>query len=169
MLYKQQDSAATPSPAVLESVWKIVQRIKEWVPPSSMITSQFKLNVLEAWRYGILVYVAHLFQMYEDPALDISNMTNIIFSHAKAVPAASGWAYSMLWSLLWAGLALDKREDVQKREDLKDHIGVMLLSVGCGGFVNALEILGTAWLRYGKGQSRADVISDVLSGPLIMA
>ena len=128
-----------------------------------------KCHVLEAWRLGILLYSRNLFLANEDITGEVSAMAREVLSHAEAVPVASGWAYSMLWSLFQAGLVLTSQGDSSDREWLRNHILTMLRAVGCGGFHNALETLNMAWSRYDVGQSRAEVVTEIMSGPLIMA
>jgi hypothetical protein len=169
MLYKLQADKLNPSSDVLATVLEIEDRIKQLVIPSSTISSPQKWHVLQAWRLGILLYSRNLFRANEDTSSEILSMTSAIFSHAKTVPAASGWAYSMLWSLFQSGLALDRTEDGSDREWLRGHIQSMLQAVGCGGFYNALQILNDAWLQYNMGHSRANVVNAILSGPLIIA
>jgi hypothetical protein len=143
MLYKSLSAPILLNHSIVDEALRLVDRALAWTP-SETDDSSPRLHLEKAYRHSVLLYIAGLYQLMPDHVQDCHNRAEEILRHAKSVPAATAWSYSMSWPLFQAGLHLSA-QSVNERAWLTQHFKSTLAENGCCQVSRALDVLHTAW------------------------
>ncbi|KAK6384491.1 hypothetical protein LTS17_002054 [Exophiala oligosperma] len=113
-LCKVQPDSKNISQEVIEQAMLFGKAIDQW---DASDYSGPRLDIVEVWRLGILLYLIRLFQLPEG-SLNTTNLVSSIFQYARTIPPRTSWGYSMSWPLFQAGLLLPV-EDAQNKTWLR--------------------------------------------------
>jgi hypothetical protein len=163
MLYKLQPHDQLHAAAVVDKATRLGGRVSAWTSATEYF--QPKSHVVDAYHAGIVLYVIRLFRLRYDEIFNVESLRNVIFMHAKAVPTASSWSYSMLWPLFQAGLWVGKN-DSKEQCWLRDRLETMLRAVGCRQFGNARDTLDIVWK---SDEYYNSITAGMIRGPLMLA
>ncbi len=163
MMFKLQPLGREASYEVLSSATLLGRRIEKWKAPSQQ--SARKSHVVEAWRSGIILYLARLFKIPHG-LFDVRSLTSNVFEHARAVPTASSFSYSMSWPLYQAGLEL-RDDDSEEKQWIRDRLRQVLLAVGCRQFGKTLRALEFVWSS-GEAEHYNSITAGILKDRLTL-
>ncbi|VUC35040.1 unnamed protein product [Clonostachys rosea] len=147
LLYKSHPNRDYPTEGDLKYVENMMNRLKNW--EYAQILSGPRKHMVEGWRFGIMAYLERLFP--SSNMVQLEQVTSQVIHHAKLVPPASSWSYSLLWPIFQAGVSLG-HEGQQEKAWMRSRLKLAYEAVGCHHFVNALETLELVWNKRIKGE-----------------
>ncbi|KAJ9634986.1 hypothetical protein H2204_005941 [Knufia peltigerae] len=159
-LCKVQPDSKNISQEVIEQAMLFGKAIDQW---DASDYSGPRLDIVEVWRLGILLYLIRLFQLPEG-SLNTTNLVSSIFQYARTIPPRTSWGYSMSWPLFQAGLLLPV-EDAQNKTWLRSMLYNNFYTLGCLHQKLAVEALEQVW-KSGKDCVLSD--PEFLEGKLIL-
>lgn len=121
-------------------------------------------HLTEAYRFGILLYTALLFEKTQDED-EMAWLVSSIIQHAKSIPSRSGWADQLLWPLFHAGLRMS---DARQQDWLRGKLSEMQSSGGFRNVTSAREVLETCWRGEEDSGKYADLLVKQGIGDMIM-
>lgn len=141
MLYKTQLDGSSPSRETVEQAKCITNLLENWRYSHDCLGP--REHMIEAWRFGIMVYLRRLFpSAVQSP--DVAALTSRVLHHAGLIPRGTSWSYALLWPLFQAGVCLNERA-LDEKAWIRRHLEFALGAVGCRHFSNALETLEFVW------------------------
>ncbi|CAG9947207.1 unnamed protein product [Clonostachys rosea f. rosea IK726] len=147
MLYKSHPNRDHPKESERKRVNDLMDRLRKW--KSGQMLSGSRKHMVEAWRFGIMAYLAQLFPTCYN-IVQMSNLTSQVLHHAKLIPSASSWSYSLLWPIFQVGVALETRQ-LQEKDWIRSRLKLAYEAVGCRHFRNAADTLELAWEKRIQG------------------
>ncbi|CAH0057821.1 unnamed protein product [Clonostachys solani] len=160
MLYTSHPNRDNPTEKDLKHLDYMMDRLRKW--ESRQILSGSRKHMVEAWRFGIMAYLAQLFPA----SLNIvqrSHLTSQVLHHAKLIPPVSSWSYSLLWPIFQVGVALQSGES-QEKDWIRLRLKLAYEAVGCRHFRNAVGTLEHVW----DNRTQGDLVPDGTYGRTIM-
>lgn len=151
-LYKRQPDSKNITQEVIEQAIVFGNAIKRW---EASDYSGPRLDIVEVWRLGILLYLIRLFRL-PDATFNTTNLVSSIFHYARAIPPRTSWGYSTSWPLFQAGLLLPAEENRNKTW-LRNMLYTNFYTLGCLHQKLAAEALDQVW---GSGKDWLHVLSD---------
>lgn len=121
-------------------------------------------HLTEAYRFGILLYTALLFEKTQDED-EMAWLVSSIIQHAKSIPNRSGWADQLLWPLFHAGLRMS---DARQQNWLRGKLSEMQSSGGFRNVTSAREVLEMCWRGEENSGKYADLLVKQGIGDMIM-
>jgi len=144
LLYKAQHDREKADLDVLARALKLVDDAKLMVASLVEVAIQPRSRLELAYGNAIILYLSALFRLEGYCGPESRLMAQGIIQHAKAMPSATAWSYSMSWPLYQAGLYLDEK-CLAEREWLASHFKSTLSANGCCQVGRALEVLQAIW------------------------
>ncbi len=126
-----------------------------WMPPNG--TSEQRLEMIEVWRQGILLYLTRLFHL-SDEVFKTSYLLNDIFRRVKLIPSETSCRFSITWPLFQAGLCLRQEADEQKNW-LRNEFVTKFKILGCYQLKLGIGVLEEVWRT---GEVCEDHLHDLL-------
>jgi hypothetical protein len=117
--------------------------------------------MVEVWCLGIMAYLGRLFPSTNSSGA--ADLTSQILYHARLIPPASPWSYSLLWPIFQIGVTLGN-EALEERAWVEKRLNIALEAVGCRHFSNALETLRFVW----DNDVQYDPLTASMNGRIIM-
>ncbi|KAK7216688.1 hypothetical protein V2G26_004691 [Clonostachys chloroleuca] len=147
MLYKSHHNREDPTEKEVKHVDYIMGRLAKWKSRQSLSGS--RKHMVEAWRFGIMAYLAQLFPNFST-IVQGSHLTSQVLYHAKLIPPASSWSYSLLWPIFQVGVAFETGE-LQEKDWIRSRLKLAYEAVGCRHFRNAADTLELVWEKRIQG------------------
>lgn len=135
----RSSSSIAPSEA-LRRATVIGDAMAAWEVPDSL--SNNRLDIIEVWRRGILLYLIRIFQLPGE-IFGTSDLLDDIFWRAKRLSSKKNRQFATSWPLFQAGLCLDG--DSQRKQWLCDDFRTHFQSRGCCNAQLAVEVLESTW------------------------
>ncbi|ETS87903.1 hypothetical protein PFICI_01731 [Pestalotiopsis fici W106-1] len=135
-LHKNTQLGATDVDAQLQSL-----KMRILTSPPRVERGMPWFHLTEAYRFGILLYAALLFDKTQDED-EMAWLVSSIIQHAKSIPSRSGWADQLLWPLFHAGLRMS---DPRQQDWLRGKLSEMQTSGGFRNVTSAQEVLEMCW------------------------
>ncbi|KAH7237189.1 fungal-specific transcription factor domain-containing protein [Fusarium solani] len=159
MLSKTQLDVTSPSQETMEEAHRIKCRLAAWEWLGE--TSGPRKHMVEVWCLGIMAYLGRLFPSTNSSGA--ADLTSQILYHARLIPPASPWSYSLLWPIFQIGVTLGN-EALEERAWVEKRLNIALEAVGCRHFSNALETLRFVW----DNDVQYDPLTASMNGRIIM-
>lgn len=171
MLYKLQHSSSRSNQDTLNKAIQLGAGVQAWHSPK--YSSGPRFHIVEAWRAGILIYLACLFDL-PDCVFEVPGLVRLTVDHVKAIPSDTPWRNSILWPLFQAGLCLspgDLGHDVdqfQARTWIRDELRSTFHRIGCGHPKRALQALEKVWSRSDVERRYNSIMVGILAHRLML-
>jgi len=119
-------------------------KLENW-PHARKSPGEPREHMIEAWRLGIWAYLVRLFPPINRDSTSTGRSTaRMILHHAKCIPLATSYSYSVLWPVFQVAVSLDETA-IEEKAWVRRYLRRSLEVVGCRHFNNALDLLEKVW------------------------
>lgn len=141
VLHKLHISSRIPSDVALQKAVVLGNAVRTW--NESGILSDQRQDMVEIWRYGILLYLIRLFQL-SDEIFDTSGLLDNVFWRAEKLSSGINRKFSTSWPLFQAGLCLHQ-DSHERRQWLRKEFTSQFKTLGCWNPKLAIDVLDQFW------------------------
>lgn len=141
VLYKDQPEVQDVAPDATQKAIQLGNAVQRW--DGGTHDPYPRSQILEVWRFGILLYLIRLFRL-PNAIFNTTSLLESIFRYAPSIPIRTSWNVSITWPLFHAGLLLS-RDDQEAKTWLRNEFLTNFRTLGCYNLKVAVEALEQVW------------------------